>query len=134
MTTYETEAAFHLARRMFATMDGTVLIAPANCPMSHYEWLGAVVGGTLRDTWMMDATRGYALDGRLVAYRGLDFLHRVDVQAVVQLIMVMEPLCGIVHEVGFGAIPGPTQPWKPKKLYASEDFLRQAALAERPDA
>lgn len=107
-----TEAEFHAARRMFVVKNGTVLIAPAGCPLTHVEWLSDLFGIELAGMMIEKNVRGYALNGRMVVYVG-DFSHRVNHHDAVAALEVIEKLMPI-SEIGFGAVYGKEQPWEPK--------------------
>lgn len=79
---YQTVEAFHRARRMWAVIEGTVLIAPPDCPLSHVEWLAALCGWHKAERYLIHATRGYVLAMVLRAYCGDDFSPAVNMDDV----------------------------------------------------
>lgn len=103
---------------MFAIIDGTLLVAPADHPGSHYDWLTAFYdAGPIS---MEGFVRGYVLGDRLVAYRGKDFSDDVP-NAAVRLALSFFPG---VREVGLGAVDTPgVMPWPCKSVYRKEDYL-----------
>ncbi len=121
-----TEREFHAARRMFFVRHGTVVVAPDTHPYTHAEWIMGMLGEATGREWLRQYTRGYYLDKRLVLYKGEDFSHRVDVVDVVPALDLFHRMYG-VDEVGFGATPGPTQPWEPKVLKVAADYTMFAA-------
>lgn len=107
-----TQQEFHIARRMFAVYRTTVLVAPLHFPYSHAEWLLPVLNRTWDD--LARTVRGYILDERIVCYThfdNTDFSHIVDHDAVTLALDVLEKAHPI-RLIAFGAIPGPTSPWK----------------------
>ncbi len=112
------ENSFHTDRRMWIVVDGTLLIAPANCPYTHYEWLSPILGWQTA-MFMKNATRGYVLSGRLVAYKG-DFDHHVDHDSVITALLMFQS----VESVGFGPIVNDTeQPWRLRVEYSLDTYL-----------
>lgn len=76
MTTNE----FHRSRRMWAVVDGALLLAGVEDPRSHYEWLRSLLGERGAEAFKT-STRGYIKDGVMVAYKscaGDDFSRWVD--------------------------------------------------------
>lgn len=76
MTTNE----FHRSRRMWAVVDGTLLLAGVEDSRSHYEWLCSLLGERGAEALKI-STRGYIKDGVLAAYKpcaGDDFSRWVD--------------------------------------------------------
>lgn len=111
-----TEQEFHKARRMFIVIDGTVLVAPAGDGRTHYEWVASLIQQPHTSEIIGRSTRGYVINGRLVAYIGQDFDRWVDRKAVVAAYDVFDRLCGPITHIGLGAIPGKNHPWEPKVL------------------
>ena len=68
------EKKFHQSRRIFAIIDGTLYIAPADVNSSHFEWLESEKllesGG---DKQLNNITRGFVDDVSLYFYEG-DFV------------------------------------------------------------
>lgn len=122
-----TETEFHTARRMFAVLPElkSVLVAPPGSPLTHREWLGAELGYE----WVarhFDATpRGYVLGTKLAIYVG-DFSHRVDPQAALAALAVLDPK-GELTTIGFGATAGPTNPWPTRADFEPATFRKMAA-------
>ncbi len=140
-----TEDDFHRARRMFAVIDGTVLVAPAGLPLTHRQWLqgffspgpAALFPATTADlafaAWFGRLTRGYTLGSVLVAYRG-DAMSRPDMHDVVLAAAVLDPAGDRLTEIGLGVVMGcgGGQPWAPKRRVPADRFRRDALrLAER---
>jgi len=114
---------FHAARRIFAVKDETVLVGPENHPYTHTEWLMSLLGPDMGREWIAANLRGYVYNGRIVVYVG-EFSHRVDHQQVLAAIAVMSKLYPLT-EVGFGAVPGPNQPWEPKTVLPLNEYLEK---------
>lgn len=127
-----TEVEFHRRRRMFAVRAGTVLVAPPGTAESHTEWLYGLLGVDAGRVAMADWVRGYALEGGLVAYKGDDFSHRLDladVAAAVRLFAERRTPAGAMglDWVGLGAVPGTGQPWRPRVRLTIVEFLLKAS-------
>lgn len=116
-----TEEEFHRARRMFCVKDGTVLVAPLGICDSHIGWLSSIFGVQRAGEMIKHNVRGYVLGERIVTYMG-DFNHRVYHEDV---ICALDVLGAGIKEIGFGAVPGPTQPWEPKILYSIEEYVER---------
>jgi hypothetical protein len=105
---------FHLQRRMFITYHGFPMLAPAEMPLSHKEWMEEE-GQTLGDE-----TRGYLLNNELFFYRGEDF--RADFQVLKDIVTALPHLIIALDlnrgtRVWFGVIPGRKGvQWKGKVL------------------
>lgn len=124
-----TEAEFHGKRQMWADKNGHFVLAPTGYPYSHFEWFCGLFGLEHARHWMLNCTRGYYFEDRVVAYRGEDFaVLGCDIAAVETAVKVFSALYGPVLEVGLGALPGKTQPWLPRNLTPAEDFTKQVAL------
>lgn len=126
-----TEEEFHRRRRMFAVRAGTVLVAPPETVESHAEWLYSLLGVDAGRAAMADWVRGYVLEGGLVAYKGDDFSHRLDladVAAAVRLFAERRTAAGGMglDWVGLGAKPGTGQPWQPRVRLTVMEFLLKA--------
>lgn len=114
-----------MSRRMFIVHKGTVCVAPAECPWSHYEWLIGFVPGELVEEMHEKSPRGYVLGNRLMIYIGDDFSRWVagkDVRIALNVFDAMFP--GQITEIGVGAKPGKEQPWEPKLLMTRETFSK----------
>lgn len=73
----------HKARRMWAVVDGRLLVAPAGSAQSHAEWLDAAVGEERSAAVLAHAPRGFVRDGTLYAYVGdFDVLHAAELDAL----------------------------------------------------
>jgi len=130
-----TEHEFHAARRMFCVYDGTVLVAPAGWPVTHFEWLSSMLGTEEAHAWIRNHPRGYVLGDRLVIYKGENFsplCASTDLMAALDLFSRMMP--DTIKVVGRGAIPGPEQPWEPKHLHdATEVYAQLMKAAAKAD-
>lgn len=121
---YKDVEAFHKARRMFMVFpDGTVLVAPKGDPRSHTLWLTDSFGAGRAEEMIDRFVRGYVLDHRLVSYIGDEFGADFDRQ---QAGLAWDLLSREydIREMGFGAIPGPVQPWEPREVYPVPAHLR----------
>lgn len=79
------ETEFHKSRRMWAVVDGTLLLAGAEDPRSHYEWFLSLLGERGAEAFKI-STRGYVKDGVMAAYKpcaGDDFSRWVDKDSVI---------------------------------------------------
>jgi hypothetical protein len=101
---YQTIDKFHKARRMFAVINGTVLIAPAGLAESHAEWLGTLCGRDRADRYLDHYVRGYVLGLELRAYVGRDFSPNVNAEDVYLAFRAMSEVVPI-QWVAFGAVP-----------------------------
>lgn len=116
---------FHCARMMFVVLsDGTVLVGPEKCILSHKQWFQQIRGCEhLADEWIEKLTRGYILEGSLVAYSGINMSRHVnifDVRRVVQLLMKRIN----IRIVGLGVKQGGSlQPWPPEETMSILPFL-----------
>ena len=125
-----TEAEFHGKRQMWADKFGHFVLAPLGYHYSHFEWFCGLFGLEQARHWMANCTRGYYMDGRVVAYKGEDFSALgCDAAAIETAVKVFSALHGPVLEVGVGARPGKEQPWLPRNLSPTADFLESVALA-----
>jgi hypothetical protein len=139
-----TEQEFHAARRMFfVSTSGGVMIAGEGDPRSHFEWLAGMVGTTMAHEMYALWTRGYYLNGRVVAYKGQDFEHWINHEGLVEAIKVFDKLYGHVDhlpnggkfvggvkEVGIGidkTCDRSRQPWEPKILIPVDEYLHSVA-------
>ena len=80
-----TAEEFRRSRRMWAVVDGTLLLAGADDPRSHYEWLRSLLGERGAEAYKT-STRGYVKDGVMAAYKphaGDDFSRWVDKAAMI---------------------------------------------------
>lgn len=130
-----TEAEFHGKRQMWADKNGHFVIAPVGYPYSHFEWFCGLFGLEQAREWIKRATRGYYYENRVVSYIGEDFAALgCDVFAAETAVKVFSALHGPVLEVGFGATAGPNQPWLPKNLSPTDEFLKGVARARERKA
>ncbi len=118
---------FHTRRRMWAATNHGVLIAAEGDPRTHIEWLSGHFGSEAALKFFPQTTRGYVLDGRLVAYRpsnGDDFSRWVDKAEVLKALDEFAKLGVEIHTVGLGVrASGTEQPW-PTVAEASADKFR----------
>lgn len=133
-----TEQEFHRARRMFfISTSGGVTIAGENDPRSHFEWLAGMVGTTMAHEMYALWTRGYYLNGRMVAYKGQDFEHWINHEGFVEAIKIFDQLYQDaegnrgVKEVGIGidrsSISKGVQPWEPKILEDVDEYIEKVS-------
>lgn len=94
--------SFHTDRQMFVVVDGNLIIAQVGNPHSHSEWFATL---SPYNDWIYYCTRGYILNGKLVAYLGEDFSHRVNHKDVCIALNHFKD----IHTVGFGAIYEPNK-------------------------
>lgn len=111
-----TEKEFHAARWMWAVIDRKVIVADHGDTRSHYEWLRCLIEEAglpvPYESFFNGLTRGYVLDGKLVAYKGQDFSRWVDKADVLIALDELEKVCGPITRVGLGATYSATDmPW-----------------------
>lgn len=113
--------AFHLGRRMFAVVHGTLLLARPGDARSHRGWLYNLFGLGV-DYVIENCTHGYVLGQKLVAYRGGDFAPDVDRDDVR---LALDAFGDRVTCVGLGALrDAGEQPWPSAVTYPTvRDFL-----------
>lgn len=126
-----TEAEFHKARRMFAVIDGTLLVAPPDHGCTHYEWFRSLLDHRVLAHAMANCARGYVLDDHIRAYQGVDFsarLHHPTLLTAVNMLEAMYRCQGVLggplHTIGFGAVdPGDSsQPWPAKRTMTIDNY------------
>lgn len=124
-----TEKEFHAARRMWAVTEAGVMIAAPGDTRTHYEWLGVPAPGnvTTFDQWFNGLTRGYVLDGRLVAYTGPDFSRWVPYEEVVTAYDALVRELGPISTICLGARFSATEmPWPVIVEAPAEQFIAHA--------
>lgn len=129
-----TEKEFHKARRMWAVVDGKLLVAAPGDGRTHYEWLLSVVpAGELGPHWP-DLTRGYVLNGRLVAYKGDTFSRWVNQADVVVALDGMRAACGPIDRVCLGVRVGRAdeQPWPVQTEGDADQYREFVTKKHRP--
>lgn len=129
-----TEKEFHAARWMWAVIQGKVMIAMHGDQRSHYEWVSHLMGlnGDGRpepfEPFFNELTRGYVLDGRLVAYKGQDFSRWVSWEDTELALNELEKVAGPIHTVAFGARYSKDEmPWPVVASGDAEQFRKHLA-------
>lgn len=119
------EATFHRTRRMFCLLGKSLLLAEVGRGDTHREWLQELFGFDTACNIIHQETRGYALGGMVVLYRGEDFSARVDHAAVRAVLPQLEKLFD-AKDVGFGVVPGAGQPWEPRIVMTVRDYMSRS--------
>lgn len=121
---------FHKERTMFFLYGKTMMVYSGDKPLTHKEWLSEMFGvGT--DNLIETYPRGYTLNGVLAIYRGKDFKDDISLKEITVIGHMMSGFNRLTH-VHLGAIPGPDQPWKPKRCLTREDVLEMQRAAGYP--
>lgn len=119
---------FHKARRMFAVVGETVLVAPPESPLTHRQWLTDLFGGEVAERILYGNVRGYVLRDCLVAYQSRpqtdegrdEFSDAVDLRTVLRAYTVMGAIAlktVPIRFIGLGAVPSSFQPWPTRREF-----------------
>lgn len=120
-----TETEFHAARTMWVATDHGVLVAEPGDRRTHYEWVVSMFGAEVTKAHFDKLTRGYLLDGRLVAYKGTDFSKYVSHADVRAAALELTRRGHEVHTVGLGAVYSATKmPWPTKVEVDADTYLK----------
>jgi hypothetical protein len=106
MNRYKTIEEFHRARRMFAILSGTVLIARPGMVESHLEWLSGLCGCARAERLLTHSVRGYVLDGELRAYAGPEFSGDVNPDDAFAAFLALQGVVPL-QWIAFGAVKAP---------------------------
>lgn len=113
------EEEFHKKRVMFFLYGDTMMVYGGKDGLTHKEWLADIFNDV--DSLIEEHPRGYVLDGVLAIYRGKDFKDDISLMDITVIGNMMRGYDTIKH-IHLGAIPGPDQPWKPKRCLSREDI------------
>lgn len=119
---------FHTKRIMFFFYDNTMMVYGGKDPLTHSQWLSGIFGINTEELIEI-YPRGYILNGVLAIYRGKDFKDDISLIEITAIGNMMKGYDSITR-VHLGAIPGPDQPWKPKKCFTRADIIRMQNEAD----